>query len=141
MIRFIDLTGQIYLDDEEKSFAFFDTVTDKFCEFSGNQYWDNIEDFKSDYTGDDINRFVRLMPPSIKHNWKEPKISLEGKEIILRGYSDERIKEWNKFHSVFFANAYSQNIKHLEKEFQIALANEDFHACEMLKNKINKLKK
>ena len=41
----------------------------------------------------------------------------------------------------FFANAYSQNIKHLEKEFQIALANEDFHACEMLKNKINKLKK
>lgn len=84
MIRFIDLTGQIYLDDEEKSFAFFDTVTDKFCMFSGNQYWDNVEDFKNDFTGDDIDRFLRLMQHSIINKWKEPKIQLDGKELFFK---------------------------------------------------------
>ena len=35
----------------------------------------------------------------------------------------------------------SDNIEYLEKELEKALEKEDFHACEMLKNKINKLKK
>lgn len=35
----------------------------------------------------------------------------------------------------------SDNIEYLEKELEKALENEDFHACELLKNKINKLKK
>lgn len=130
----------MYLDDEEISFAFFDTVTNKFCEFSGNQYWDSIEDFKNDYTGDDIYRFVRLIPPSIKYNWKKPKILLEGKEIDLSGYSDEKIKEWEKFHSVFFGNVYSQHVKYLEEEFLKALEKEDFEECMRLDKKIKKLK-
>ncbi len=49
MIRFIDLTGQIYLDEDEESpikvFAFFDTVTDKFLSFSGFEKWESIERF------------------------------------------------------------------------------------------------
>lgn len=126
MIRFIDLTGQMYLDDEKISFAFYDTITSKFCQFSGNQYWDNIEDFKNDYKGDDIDRFISLVPPSIKHNWKEPKILLEGKEINLKYYSDARIKEWDKFHSVILGNVHIQHVKNLEKELQEALKRKIF---------------
>ncbi|HCM34119.1 hypothetical protein [Chryseobacterium sp.] len=82
MIRFIDLTGQIYQDDEEKSFAFFDTVRDQFCEFSGCQRWDTVGEFKDDYIGDDINRFLNLIPSSFKnYEWKDIKVSIEGREI------------------------------------------------------------
>lgn len=86
MIRFIDLTGQIYLDDEEKSFAFFDTVRDKFCEFSGCQHWDSIDEFKDDYIGDELDRFLGLIPASFKvYKWNDVKIILDGKEVKYKG--------------------------------------------------------
>ncbi len=49
MIRFVDLTGQIGLDDEG-DFAFFDTTTDRFVEMptDGCQHWATIEDFEND---------------------------------------------------------------------------------------------
>lgn len=104
MIRFIDLTGQIYLDDVKKSFAFFDTTTDKFLEFSGNQYWDNEEDFKNDFTGNDIDRFLRLMQHSIINTWKEPKIQLDGKELFFKKNENVSDVEFATSLSVFTLN-------------------------------------
>ena len=49
MIRFIDLGDQILLLEGHKEFAWFDTVTDTFEEFNGNQTWDNWEDFEEDH--------------------------------------------------------------------------------------------
>lgn len=63
MIRFIDLTGQI--NDGSPEFAFYDTVTDIFAEFSGNQTWESVESFKEDYTGDQVDRYLRLIPDHI----------------------------------------------------------------------------
>lgn len=63
MIRFIDLSNQII--EGEKEFAFYNTVTGKFFEFSDSQTWDCIEDFITDFTGDDLNRFILLIP----ENW------------------------------------------------------------------------
>lgn len=92
MIRFIDLTGQIYLDDEEKCFAFFDTVRDKFCEFSGCQQWDSIEEFKNDYTGDEVNRYLSLIPEHFHHllTWKAVEIRVNGKPVTFKSIEYEK---------------------------------------------------
>ena len=70
MIRFIDLTGQIYLDEEQVSFAFFDTVRDKFCEFNGCQRWDSLKELMDDFDEDPQNliRYVSLIPDEILEN-------------------------------------------------------------------------
>jgi len=68
MIRFIDLTDQIC--DGEREFAWFDTITDRFLEFSTFQTWDNWKDFASDYLDDidenpsfeELERFRTLYP-------------------------------------------------------------------------------
>ena len=63
MIRFINLGHQLDIDDElSPSFAFFDTVCDKFCEFSGEQVWRTVEDFLEGYDSDDVDRYLRLIP-------------------------------------------------------------------------------
>lgn len=66
MIRFCNLTGQLSLDNDEKAFAFFDTVIDKFCTFNDNQTWTTVEEFTEDFKLDDetrsIDRFLRLIP-------------------------------------------------------------------------------
>lgn len=55
MIRFIDLRGQVYNDDDlpkEKQkmiFAFFDTCTDLFIDFNGSYVWESRADFVWDY--------------------------------------------------------------------------------------------
>lgn len=139
MIRFIDLTGRIYLDDEEKAFAFFDTTTDKFCEFSGNQYWDKLEDFKEDYTGNEIDRFLRLMPPSIVYSWKDSKISLNGKEFLFK--QDKTITDWKiAFKLSTDTINYKKKLADFEKKLKKALEKEDFHMCEVLKIEIENLK-
>ncbi len=61
MIRFINLTGQIMLDDAPY-FAWYDTVTDTFMTFSGFQTWDCWHDFVEDYDGNELERFHKLMP-------------------------------------------------------------------------------
>ncbi|RQO37964.1 hypothetical protein DBR39_13840 [Chryseobacterium sp. KBW03] len=92
MIRFIDLTGQIYLDEEEVSFAFYDTVRNRFCEFSDTQCWDNIEEFINDYTGDDIERFLRLIPKNIVYQWKDVMVQINGKTIDITPIEYEKDK-------------------------------------------------
>jgi hypothetical protein len=44
MIRFIDLGNQ--LEDDEKAFAFFNTVTDRFLTIEGEQVFYSLEDFQ-----------------------------------------------------------------------------------------------
>jgi len=48
MIRFVDLTGQILLDDDEPQFAFFNTIPDMFVEVDGVQNWHSWTEFQSD---------------------------------------------------------------------------------------------
>jgi hypothetical protein len=75
MIRFIDLSGQITgnihdeeEDTEDRRFAFYNTIYDRFCEFGGSQDWDSIEEFISYFTTDkrnqygDIDRYHGLIP-------------------------------------------------------------------------------
>ena len=71
MIRFIDLGRQQWLNQEdeenEKSFAFINTVTDRFIELDINQFWDTKEDFIQDYKqnclGEEgLEEFLSLIP-------------------------------------------------------------------------------
>ena len=84
MIRFINLTGQIFIDDDELYFAWYDTVTDTFLTFSGIQTWDSWEDFVRDYNGKDLKRFHRLMPKmSPKANPSDPSLPAQENESLL----------------------------------------------------------
>ena len=76
MIRFINLTGQILIDDPEVNFAWFDTITDEFMVFCGCQDWNTWKGFEQDLvlhysrlgTKDIqkiISRFRRLYPPTV----------------------------------------------------------------------------
>ena len=61
MIRYIDLSNQIY-DDEGLHFAFYDTVDCKFVEFSGSQEWLDVNHFIEDFCGEgDIYRYLSLI--------------------------------------------------------------------------------
>ena len=53
MIRFINLTGQIYVvppNDSEPHFAWFDTIVDEFMRFNDSQEWNNWNEFVDDLT-------------------------------------------------------------------------------------------
>ncbi|KKK86887.1 hypothetical protein LCGC14_2758710, partial [marine sediment metagenome] len=47
MIRFINLTGQIFIDDEP-NFAWYDTIIDVFMSFNHSQEWSTWEEFEED---------------------------------------------------------------------------------------------
>jgi hypothetical protein len=50
MIRFVDIGHQIIFDPESpRHFAFFDTVTDKFLTFAGEQVFDSWRDFEESF--------------------------------------------------------------------------------------------
>ena len=48
MIRFINLTGQIFIDDDEPHFAWYNTITDEFMEFNSSQDWHSWDEFEED---------------------------------------------------------------------------------------------
>lgn len=56
MIRFIDLRKQ----DTGYNFAFWDTITNRFKEFSNCQAWNSWREFAIDYTGDDKNIITEI---------------------------------------------------------------------------------
>lgn len=68
MIRFLDLTNQI--NDEQFSFSFYNTCTNKIVSFAGEQVFDSKEDFIEAYNiavnenaaHHPINRYLDLIP-------------------------------------------------------------------------------
>lgn len=64
MIRFVDLGHQLDVDNEgERSFAFFNTVTDQFISFDGEEAFVSIEEFKQAAEGHrETARYLELIP-------------------------------------------------------------------------------
>lgn len=69
MIRFIDLTNQIYgigLPNPPKLIAYFNTITDRFVEVGGEQVFDSYEHMlewlDEDAWGFDLERYKKLTP-------------------------------------------------------------------------------
>lgn len=66
MIRFINIGTQISLDARIRHFAFYNTITDSFMSWNGSATWETAEEFKSDYEGEHIERYLRLIPEMFK---------------------------------------------------------------------------
>jgi len=62
MIRFIDLGDQIC--EGSKDFDFYNTINDQFVRFNGVQTWETTEEFIEDYNGDELDRYLSLIPKS-----------------------------------------------------------------------------
>lgn len=60
MIRFIRIGDQII--DGANEFAFYDTTTDTFRNFSGISTWETVEEFIECYEGDELDRYLNLIP-------------------------------------------------------------------------------
>lgn len=57
MIRFIDLGDQIL--EGQREFAWWDTVSDSFEEFSTNQVWESWKGFEEDYLLDENREMIQ----------------------------------------------------------------------------------
>lgn len=78
MKRFIDIGNQTEEAQEgSKEFAFYDTVRGEFESHGGSMKWDSAEDFKLDYQGDEIERYLRLIP----ENFNKPQNTAPIKEF------------------------------------------------------------
>ena len=70
MKRFINIGTQTgNQEDEVNEFAFFDTIIDKFEKHSDSMAWTTKEEFVEDYEGNDIERYLILIPK----NWNQTK--------------------------------------------------------------------
>jgi len=58
MKRFVDLRNQ----DIDSRFAWWDTILEAFECHSGNYAWNTISEFKADYQGDELDRYVLICP-------------------------------------------------------------------------------
>lgn len=68
MKRFIDIGEQTGNTKEGvKEFAFYCTHFDGFETHSENMTWTSIEEFTKDYEGDELERYLRLIPK----NWNK----------------------------------------------------------------------
>ena len=129
MKRFINLTNQII--DGEKEFAFYCTVRDEFETFSGAQTWNSIKEFKQDYEGDDLERYLNLIPEDFfkkKKTWSSVVVTMGGKEI-------EGIKSVS-----YGVYEKALTVADLESQLQIATDLEQYELCAKIQKKINKLK-
>ena len=76
MIRFVEMKG-IYLEKSEKSFGFYNTITDTFIGLSDSYTFDNVKDFEMVYNancGIDYERMKSLIPQS----WYDYELSKNG---------------------------------------------------------------
>ena len=74
MIRFIDLGNQIYpLSEDERQFAWWNTIIDQFMTYNHNEVWDTWVEFEHDYREDEkqydfidgtytLERYLGLFP-------------------------------------------------------------------------------
>jgi len=58
LIRFIDIRNQ----GTGSRFSFWDTCTDDYYSFMGEEAWNNFKEFKEDYRGNELRRFKNLCP-------------------------------------------------------------------------------
>jgi len=65
MIRFVNLKGKIF-NDEDNYFAWYDTITERFLEFSGHQIFISWEDFEEEF-----NEFLKDDLAIRKHNFTD----------------------------------------------------------------------
>jgi hypothetical protein len=99
MIRFIDLGDQIIEDYPQ--FAWFDTITDTFIEMSGDQTWDNWEEFEESYNIEKeagnipeswpLERFKRLFPKDWNRKRKVYEI-LKNNKALRFFFRDQNLK-------------------------------------------------
>ncbi len=138
MIRFINLGDQI---TDKNRFAFYDTITDKFCEFNGSQSWDNVADFKKDFEGDDIDRYQRL----INHNFiivdDIDDVKYNFSLFADRYFQPFPIDPWLKRNrTILIEKSAEEKIKFLEPLLKQALEFEDYLKADQLKLQIEALK-
>lgn len=75
MKRFVDLRGS----NVPGTFAWYDTVTDKFEIHSNVMSWDTFDEFAADYSGNDLQRYASLClewarKPSVNRNHAKIKL-------------------------------------------------------------------
>lgn len=150
MIRFINLKDQI--TEGANEFAFYDTVTDSFCWFSGSQRWSSVEEFKQDYDDDDLQRFLNLIPKNWGLNWNSIILSIGGQEIDIKPINyrkDEIIIDDYEFSKeVLYSlrcrcDTIEQNkweIAVLESNLNAAITSEDYLKADEIKKQIEDLK-
>lgn len=140
MIVYIDLKDQII--EGEDRFAFYDTITDSFCSFSGCQSWSSMDEFKMDYDGDEIERFTSKIPPGYSgtfeltwtrtnDQWREAFEKFEKEEPSY-------FKKWPPRHPMCGAQGRAQQAEAWKKELTAAIEDEDYLLADELKNKIEK---
>ena len=102
MIRFIDLQKQIFAaelnDPEPRSFAFYNTVTDRFLDLDGDQTWHTWEEFVESYAcctrgvGYPLDRFAALFPESWPNLAPSALVSIAAEVAKAKGVDPEGMK-------------------------------------------------
>lgn len=128
MIRFLNLSNQII--DDEPSFAFYDTITDKILSWAGDYVFDSIEEFQESYKVDQyvedgivigmegIERYLRLIPKdfftfSIKCS---PIRVIKNQEITEEQLEDFKKQMRNANPFLILENDEAETIRELRKE-------------------------
>lgn len=137
MIVYIDLKDQII--EGEDRFAFYDTITDSFCSFSGCQSWSSMDEFKMDYDGDEIERFTSKIPPGYSGTFEISSKDVDRwREAIVRCMGEPINFREPTIHPMCGAPGKAQQAEVWKKELKAAIEAEDYLLANELKNKIEK---
>ncbi|AVF49384.1 hypothetical protein AL492_17835 [Elizabethkingia anophelis] len=137
MIVYIDLKDQII--EGEDRFAFYDTITDSFCSFSGCQSWSSMDEFKMDYDGDEIERFTSKIPPGYSGTFE-----ISGKDIdrwreaIVKCFEVPADLIVPPVHPMDGDPRRASLVEIWKKQLEAAIRAEDYILADNLKNKIDK---
>uniref|UniRef100_UPI0038928F30 hypothetical protein n=1 Tax=Elizabethkingia miricola TaxID=172045 RepID=UPI0038928F30 len=136
MIVYIDLKDQII--EGEDRFAFYDTITDSFCSFSGCQSWSSMDEFKMDYDGDEIERFTSKIPPGYSGTFEISSKDVDiWKEAIVRCMGTPIDFIVSPVHPRCGDPRRDQQAAAWKKELKAAIEVEDYLLAAELKNKID----
>ncbi len=106
MLRFIDLTGQVFLDDTF-CFAWFCTVTDTFLTLDGTQMWMDWQEFEEDWNEEkeegkyELERFVGLFPKDKEgyRYWiKEGRVEMRALRVRIEDEEYEELRQCISHH-------------------------------------------
>ncbi|OPB87826.1 hypothetical protein [Elizabethkingia occulta] len=137
MIVYIDLKDQII--EGENRFAFYDTITDSFCSFSGCQSWSSVDEFKMDYDGDNIGRFICLIPPGYSRTFKVDSKDVDRwREAIVRCMGEPINFREPPVHPMDGDPKRAPLVEIWKKQLEAAIRAEDYILADNLKNKIDK---